>query len=183
MKQVVTVNDLPAKNRLLLLAYIAETEPVPFGLLVTLVLSGLSMDYFAFQEALNSTQASKLVSTIELSETDVSGKRRIAYILSDEGKQVLASLENQLKPSELEWLKENAGPYRQAYDANDLSGAYYREADHGYIVSIGQAKKGHFTAHYTFFVETEDDAKKAVVRFKKHADGLNDYLKDTLLSD
>ena len=147
MKQVVTVNDLPAKNRLLLLAYIAETEPVPFGLLVTLVLSGLSMDYFAFQEALNSTQASKLVSTIELSETDVSGKERIAYILSDEGKQVLASLENQLKPSELEWLKETPA-YRQAYDANDLSGAYYRGRSRLHR-QYRPGEKGAFTAHYT----------------------------------
>ena len=183
VRSVVIVSDFAAKNRLLILAYISETEPVTFGLLVTLVLSGLSMDYFAFHEALNGVLESELVISKTLDETDASGKPRIGYLLSEKGKQVWLSLQDQLKPSELEWLKENAPHYRAQYEETDLSGTYYRQTDDGYIVSLGQTKSKIFKAHYTFLVETEKEAKKAVERFRVHADGVNRYLKETLLSD
>lgn len=175
--------DLAPKHRLLLLAYIKETEPVPYALLVTLILSGLSMDYFQYQEALSGALDAGLITTIALSELDADKKPQVGYELTKNGEQVLASLEAQLNPKELQWLKENAPHYRAAYEADDLTSAHYRRIEEGYMVSLGQTKGGGFRAQYTFFVETEEEAKKAVARFRNRADGLNDYLKTTLLTD
>lgn len=177
------MNDLEMKRRLLVLAYIERTEPVPYALLVTLILSGLSMDYFEFHEALSSIVDAGLA-RVDLDESpDASGKPRSRYLLSDQGRTVLNQLRHQIAPPAQRWLDDNALHYVRDYYENDLFGASYRAVDGGFMVSLGQTKDGKFLANYTFLVECESDAKKAIDRFKNAADGLHTYLRTSLIDD
>lgn len=177
------MNDLETKRRLLVLAYIERTEPVPYALLVTLILSGLSMDYFEFHEALTGVLDAGLAQIDHDEAPDASGKPRSRYLLSDQGRTVLAQLRHQIAPTAQRWLDDNALHYVHDYYDSDLYGASYRPVDGGFIVSLGRTSSGEFQANYTFFVEQETDAKKAIDRFKNAAAGLDGHLRATLVDD
>ena len=176
------MNDFEGKNRLLLIAYIGETEPVPYALLVTLILSSLSMDYFAFQDALEGVLEAGLVTTDGESGSDAHGQPRITYRLSESGRQVLDSLGSQLSQAERNWLRQHAPDYIRQFYENSLAGAAYRMVEDGFMVSLGQAKDGS-SVQVVFSVPDEASAKKAVSRFRHRADGISKYIRRVLLED